>query len=190
MLKKYSIPLFFFLAYLFTWSNWLPQALASRGIATYEPTEAIALLAGYGPALAAIIVALLTAGRQGLGELFGRLLRWRVGLHMVCHCPVPARIYHPGRSGIKCHHGRSGTRPVKSNISFRTARYIPCDQDHRSDSCLHTRLRRFGRRNRLARLCAAKTHGNQNTADSKHYSWDSLGGLAFSFCTDGRRPIE
>lgn len=80
MLKKYSIPLFFFLAYLFTWSNWLPQALASRGIATYEPTEAIALLAGYGPALAAIIVALLTAGRQGLGELFGRLLRWRVGL--------------------------------------------------------------------------------------------------------------
>jgi uncharacterized protein len=80
MLKKYSIPLFFILAYLFTWSNWLPQALALRGINTYEPTEAIALLAGYGPALAAILVAVFTAGRQGLGELFGRLVRWRVGI--------------------------------------------------------------------------------------------------------------
>jgi len=38
------------------------------------------LLAGYGPALAAILVTLLTTGGQGLKELFGRLAKWRVGV--------------------------------------------------------------------------------------------------------------
>jgi hypothetical protein len=79
VLKRFSIPLFFFLAYLFTWSNWLPRALAARGISSYEPPEFIVFLAGYGPALAAILVALLTSGGQGLKELFGRLAKWRVG---------------------------------------------------------------------------------------------------------------
>ena len=72
MLKKYSIPLFFFLAFLFTWSNWLPRALAA-----FEPPGFIVFLAGYGPALAAVIVTLLTTGGQGLKELFGRLNRLR-----------------------------------------------------------------------------------------------------------------
>lgn len=80
MVKKYAIPLFFYLAFLFTWSNWLPRALASRGIPSYEPGGFFVLLAGYGPALAAIIVALLTSGWQGLKELFGRLGKWRVGI--------------------------------------------------------------------------------------------------------------
>lgn len=78
MIKKYALAIFFFLAYLFTWSNWLPQALASRGIISVQVPGIITLLAGYGPALAAIIVALLTYGPQGLRELFSRLLRWRV----------------------------------------------------------------------------------------------------------------
>jgi hypothetical protein len=51
MVKRVSVPLFFFLAYLFTWSNWLPRALAARGISSYEPPEFIVFLAGYGPAL-------------------------------------------------------------------------------------------------------------------------------------------
>jgi hypothetical protein len=80
VLKRFSIPLFFFLAYLFTWSNWLPRALAARGSSSYDSPGFIVLLAGYGPALAAILVTLLTTGGQGLKELFGRLARWRVGL--------------------------------------------------------------------------------------------------------------
>jgi membrane protease YdiL (CAAX protease family) len=79
MTKKYALPIFFLLAYLFTWSNWLPQALTSRGIVSMQVPGFLTLLAGYGPALAAIIVASLAYGRQGLRELFGRLLRWRVG---------------------------------------------------------------------------------------------------------------
>ena len=80
MVKKYALVFFFLLAYLFTWSNWLPQALTSRGIASIQVPGFLTILSGYGPALAAIIVASLTYGRQGLRELFGRLLRWRVGI--------------------------------------------------------------------------------------------------------------
>ena len=80
MLKKYALAVFFLLAYLFTWSNWLPQALNSRGLTSAQVPGFLSLLAGYGPALAAILVAWLADGRPGLRDLFGRLLRWRVGI--------------------------------------------------------------------------------------------------------------
>lgn len=80
MPKKYALVLFFLLAYLFTWSNWLPRALNSRGLTSVQVPEILSLLAGYGPALAAILAASLTYGRQGLRELFGRLVKWRVGI--------------------------------------------------------------------------------------------------------------
>ena len=79
-IKKYALVFFFLLAYLFTWSNWLPQALNSRGVTSIQIPGFLTFLSGYGPALAAIIVASLAYGRQGLRELFGRLLRWRVGI--------------------------------------------------------------------------------------------------------------
>lgn len=80
MLKKYALIFFVFLAYLFTWSNWLPQALNSRGITSIQVPGFLTLVSGYGPALAAIIVVSLTYGQQGLRKLFGRLLIWRVGI--------------------------------------------------------------------------------------------------------------
>ena len=80
MIKKYALVIFFVLAFLFTWSNWLPQALNSRGVTSTQVPGFLTLLAGYGPALAAILVASLAYGRQGLRELFSRLLRWRVGI--------------------------------------------------------------------------------------------------------------
>jgi len=80
MIKRYALVFFFLLAYLFTWSNWLPQALTSRGIASIQVPGFLTILSGYGPALAAVIVVSLAYGRQGLRELFGGLLRWRVGI--------------------------------------------------------------------------------------------------------------
>jgi hypothetical protein len=62
MIKKYALVFFFLLAYLFTWSNWLPQALTSRGIASIQVPGFLTILSGYGPALAAIIVASLAYG--------------------------------------------------------------------------------------------------------------------------------
>jgi uncharacterized protein len=78
-MKPSSLILFFVLAYLFTWAYWLPQALTSRGLASIEPPEFLAIVAGYGPALAAIIVTTFRNGRTGLQRLFSRLVRWRVG---------------------------------------------------------------------------------------------------------------
>jgi len=64
MIKKYALVIFFLLAFVFTWSNWLPQALTSRGIASIEIPGFLTLLSGYGPALAAIIVASLAYSRR------------------------------------------------------------------------------------------------------------------------------
>jgi uncharacterized protein len=80
MIKKYALAIFFLLAYLFTWSNWLPRALTSRGLASVEVPGFMTILAGYGPALAAIIVVSLAYGWEGLRGLFGSLFKWRVGL--------------------------------------------------------------------------------------------------------------
>jgi membrane protease YdiL (CAAX protease family) len=95
MAKKYVLPSFFLLAYLFTWSNWIPQALTSRGIASIQVPGFVILLAGYGPALAAILIASLAYGRTGLRELFGRLLKWRVGIQwylVVLFLPVSVSL--------------------------------------------------------------------------------------------------
>lgn len=78
--KRYSLVLFFALAFLFTWANWLPRAMTDRGLLEVQVPGYVELIAGYGPALVAILVAGLAHGRDGLRELFGRLARWRVGL--------------------------------------------------------------------------------------------------------------
>ena len=80
MTKKSALVIFFVLAYLFTWANWLPQALTSRGLASIQLPGFLTILSGFGPALAAIIATAMVSGKQGLRELFGRLVKWRVGI--------------------------------------------------------------------------------------------------------------
>jgi uncharacterized protein len=80
IVKRYPLVTFFTLAFCLTWANWLPQALASRGLLSITVPDFLTVISGYGPALAAIIVTALTTGKLGLRLLFGRLVRWRVGL--------------------------------------------------------------------------------------------------------------
>lgn len=63
-LQKFSLPVFFLLAYLLSW--WVIP-FANGGILPY------------GPALAAMIIIAMTTGRAGLREWWGRLSRWRAG---------------------------------------------------------------------------------------------------------------
>jgi len=77
---RHPLVAFFVLAFVLTWANWIPQVLAARGLYSLSVPGFIGILAGYGPALAAIIVTSIAAGRPGLRRLFGRMLRWRVGL--------------------------------------------------------------------------------------------------------------
>jgi membrane protease YdiL (CAAX protease family) len=79
-IKNNSMLSFFVLAFLFTWINWIPQALLSRGIVNYKVPVFITIIAGYGPALSAIIITRLTSGMAGVKNLFGRVIQWRAGL--------------------------------------------------------------------------------------------------------------
>jgi membrane protease YdiL (CAAX protease family) len=66
------------LAYLLSWTYWIPLALGSRtaeqGVAW--PSQMPGLL---GPAVAAAIVTAVVSGRKGLHDLWRRITRWRVG---------------------------------------------------------------------------------------------------------------
>ena len=65
------------LAYLLSWSFWLPLALTGTIVASGRgwPTHLPGLL---GPAIAAVLVTGVTEGRAGLAELWSRMVRWRV----------------------------------------------------------------------------------------------------------------
>jgi membrane protease YdiL (CAAX protease family) len=69
---------FFSLAYLISWSWWVPLALrgevvrAGAGWPTHLPGLA-------GPAVAAVLVTAILDGRRGLRDLGRRVVRWRVG---------------------------------------------------------------------------------------------------------------
>lgn len=76
--RKHPLITFFTLAYTFTWLRWLPEAAAGRGLIDFQTPSALVLLAGYGPALAAVLVTALVSGGAGLKDLGARLVRWRV----------------------------------------------------------------------------------------------------------------
>ena len=77
---RFRLPLFFVLAFILSWSIWLPMAvqkLAGQPAPVGSPLNALAVWA---PALAAIIVSLLTGGKPAVDTLFVQLKRWRAGL--------------------------------------------------------------------------------------------------------------
>jgi membrane protease YdiL (CAAX protease family) len=79
-MKKHPVVSFFILAFAFTWAHWVPQALVSRGVSAVRAPDFMVIVAGYGPALAALIVTASLYGRPGLRALAGRLFHWRVGV--------------------------------------------------------------------------------------------------------------
>jgi membrane protease YdiL (CAAX protease family) len=76
--KNRALVAYFVLAYAISWTFMLPVALSARGVITANVPYALYYLAPFGPALSALIVTGLTAGRAGLRSLLGRLLKWRV----------------------------------------------------------------------------------------------------------------
>lgn len=73
VLRRHSLTVFFVLALGATWAVWIPRA---AGV----PTGIIAELSTWIVALAAVLAAALTGGRDAVKDLGARLLRWRVGL--------------------------------------------------------------------------------------------------------------
>jgi membrane protease YdiL (CAAX protease family) len=79
--KSRSLLVFFLLAFAISWIVWIPAALASHGLLSFQLSPSItSLLGAFGPSAAALITTGVYDGRAGLCSLFRRLLTWRVGL--------------------------------------------------------------------------------------------------------------
>jgi membrane protease YdiL (CAAX protease family) len=70
---------YFILAYAISWTIGIPLALAKQGMIQPVLPEWSHYLVAYGPMLSALIVTLATEGRQGVKELWRRMIQWRVG---------------------------------------------------------------------------------------------------------------
>jgi len=82
---RYGLALPFALAYLISWSVWRLEGRVENG-------GLVIWLGSAGPALAAVLVAALSRGRQGLEDLLSRLVVWRVGVkwYLIALFLVPA----------------------------------------------------------------------------------------------------
>lgn len=85
LVRRLPLVAFFVIAFAFTWTFLIADALGSRGLIPFRLTTSgpgvlITIVMGYGPAFAALIVAYVTRGKSGIGDLMRRYLYWRVGM--------------------------------------------------------------------------------------------------------------
>jgi membrane protease YdiL (CAAX protease family) len=78
--KKYELFGFFLLANLFSWVVGISLALEAQGKGNAAIPFSMHYLYAFGPTIAAIIMTWLLSGAEGIKELFGRILKWRVKL--------------------------------------------------------------------------------------------------------------
>lgn len=81
-IRRHPLAAFVLLAYVFSWSYWLPIAF-SGGHLSHFP----GLL---GPMLAAFLVTSISGGRTGVRDLWARMFRWRVPLRWYLVAMIPA----------------------------------------------------------------------------------------------------
>lgn len=80
LLKQHALIAYFILAYAFSWAVELPLAATAQGWLHLPLPLSLHYLASFGPALAALLMVAATEGRQGVRQLLGRVVQWRVGL--------------------------------------------------------------------------------------------------------------
>src|SRR5215207_11141097 len=71
-MRTHPLVTFFLLAFGLTWVVWVPRAAGA-------PLGVVGQAWTWAPAVAALLAAALTGGREALGDLGSRLVRWRVG---------------------------------------------------------------------------------------------------------------
>lgn len=83
-MKRHPLVGFYVLAYGFAWLLWIPFLVLSQNGLGWLPFKApaylLAILGGFSPALAAIIMTALVEGKPGVIRLLRRCVQWRVGL--------------------------------------------------------------------------------------------------------------
>src|SRR3954447_23420287 len=81
--KEHKLITYFIFAYAFSWIIVAPLVASAQGLTDVPVPFALHYLNDYAPLLAAIITTGITSGTDGLRELFGRMIKWRVGLGWV-----------------------------------------------------------------------------------------------------------
>jgi len=76
--KRHSLILYFIIAFAFSWTIYLSLVAVKHGWTDAPIPYSLHYLASFGPTLAALIVTALTAGKEGLRELWSRMIKWRV----------------------------------------------------------------------------------------------------------------
>lgn len=77
-LSRHPLAWFFGLAYLLTWSQWIPLAVAGRVVDVGPAPSHFPGL--WGPCVAALLLTSATLGRPGVLDLLRRMARWRVSV--------------------------------------------------------------------------------------------------------------
>jgi hypothetical protein len=80
--KRHPLVAFYALAYGFSWLIWTPFLVLSQNglgvLSIKAPATLLAVLGGFSPTLAAIIMIALTEGKPGVSRLLRRCVQWRV----------------------------------------------------------------------------------------------------------------
>jgi membrane protease YdiL (CAAX protease family) len=71
------LPAFTVLAYALSWACWLPLLADRQGWVGWTASPYLHLLGGLGPAVAALLVTRIVAGRAGVTDILRRCLDWR-----------------------------------------------------------------------------------------------------------------
>ncbi len=77
--KRHQLISMYLILFVLAWSVMIPQALYSQGFLSAPLPVFLEILTGWAPAIAAVTITAMVAGRAGVRELFKRLLNWRVG---------------------------------------------------------------------------------------------------------------
>jgi len=109
VIKRYPLLSMYVILFAIAWSVMIPQALYSQGRLSSPLPAFLEILTGWAPAIAAILVSAVIAGRIGVRDLFRRFLIWRVGIqwYLVALFLLAAIIL----GGIGLHVLFGGSRP-------------------------------------------------------------------------------
>lgn len=78
LIRRYPLVAYFTFAFLFSWAIYVPLVFAHQGWTEANIPYAIHYLASFGPGLAALLLTAITAGSEGLRELWSRIIRWKM----------------------------------------------------------------------------------------------------------------
>lgn len=106
--RTYPVVTFFLVTYVFSWSVWLLVVPVAAG-AGPGARAAVHYLGLCGPTAAAVILSASLYGRGGVGELLGRIARWRVGVGWYLFALLSTLAI--GLAAVGLHVLARGTRP-------------------------------------------------------------------------------